>query len=164
MGKKVLVLNADYSAVSVCSPEKAFILVLLEKAEVINKAEGYFFRTINRAFPLPSVIRLRQYVNVPFRGVMLNRQNIFKRDNFTCVYCGSKKDLTIDHVIPKSRRGNSSWQNLVTACRKCNSYKGDHTPEEVGLVLPYKPYKPNFLKFVREFSKYGDSSWDAYLR
>jgi 5-methylcytosine-specific restriction endonuclease McrA len=164
MGKKVLVLNADYRAVTVCSPEKAFILVLLDKAEIIYKSEGYFFRSVSRAYPIPSVIRLRQYVNVPFRGVMLNRQNIFRRDNFTCVYCGSKKDLTLDHVLPKSRKGASSWQNLVTACKKCNSYKGDHTPEEVGLSLPYKPYKPTFLKFIREFSKQGDETWDNFLQ
>ena len=122
MGEKVLVLNADFRAMSICSAQKAFILVFLDKAEVVKKAENVFFRTINKVFPIPSVIRLRDYVNVPFRGVLLNRNNIFRRDLNMCVYCGANKDLTLDHVLPKSRGGKTSWQNLVTACKKCNGY------------------------------------------
>jgi 5-methylcytosine-specific restriction endonuclease McrA len=72
--------------------------------------------------------------------------------------------LTLDHVLPKSRGGKTSWQNLVTACKKCNGYKGDHLPQEVGLTLPYKPYKPSFVKFIRDFSKQGDESWNDFLQ
>ncbi|GAB4343970.1 MAG: HNH endonuclease [Flammeovirgaceae bacterium] len=148
---------------SVCSVYKAFLLVYLQKAEIVSIMEGHLIRTVSKAFDAPSVIRLLTYVSMPYKGVMLSRQNIFKRDNHQCVYCGSNEDLTLDHVLPRSRGGTSTWSNLVTACRSCNSKKGDYTPEERGMNLPYKPYKPSFIMFLREFSKAGDDSWYAYL-
>lgn len=163
MARKVLVLNADFRALAVCTVNKAFLLVYLEKAEVINKAENAFLRTVNKTFAMPSVIRLTNYVNVPYRGVMLSRQNIFKRDNGACVYCGTTKNLTLDHVIPRSRGGKTDWTNLVTACKSCNSKKGDLTPEEANMPLPYNPFKPSFIVFLREFSGIGDESWQPFL-
>jgi 5-methylcytosine-specific restriction endonuclease McrA len=100
---------------------------------------------------------------MPYKGVVMSRQNIFKRDGYCCVYCGSRKDLTLDHVLPKSRNGKSSWTNLVTACQKCNSKKGDQTPEEANMRLPYQPYKPSFILFIREIAKMGDHHWRQYL-
>ncbi len=163
MARKVLVLNADFRALAVCTVSKAFLLVYLEKAEIVNKAENVFLRTVNRTFDMPSVIRLVNYVNVPYRGVMLSRQNIFKRDAGTCVYCGTTKDLTLDHVLPRSRGGKTSWTNLVTACKRCNSRKGDLTPDEANMPLPYKPFRPSFVVFLREFSGMGDDSWQPFL-
>ncbi|WP_448518303.1 HNH endonuclease [Rhodoflexus sp.] len=163
MGRKVLVLNADYRALTVCSVYKAFILLFSDKAEIVNKVENSYFRSVTRAFEVPSVIRLYRYVNVPFKNVMLNRHNIFKRDGGRCLYCGSREDLTLDHVLPRSRGGKTTWTNLVTACKKCNARKGDYTPEEAGMPLPYAPFRPSYVVFLRDFSGIGDESWKPYL-
>ena len=162
--KKVLILNADFRAFSVCSVYKAFLLVYLEKAEVVKKAENSVLRTVNRVYDMPSIIRLNQYVNIPYKGVIMTRQNIFKRDGNKCVYCSSPESLTLDHVLPRSRGGGSNWNNLVTACKTCNSKKGDFLPEEIGMELPYKPFKPSFIMFLRDFSGLGDDSWMPYLQ
>ncbi len=161
--QKVLVLNADYRAFSVCSVYKAFLLVYMEKAEIVNKAKDVFLKTVSEAYAVPTVIKLRSYVNIPYRSVMLSRQNIFKRDSGKCVYCSSPKDLTLDHVIPKSRGGKTTWNNLVTACKSCNSRKGDFMVEEIEMDLPYKPYRPSFVMFLRDFSGKTDESWMQYL-
>ena len=149
ISRKVLVLNADYRAISVCSTAKAFLLIYLHKAEMLNQSHEGFIQTVNRSYPAPSVIRLNSYINIPYRGVMLSRQNIFKRDGNRCVYCGEKKDLTLDHVVPRSKGGKTSWTNLVTACQRCNSRKSDFSLEDVGMALPYKPFKPTFVMFLR---------------
>jgi 5-methylcytosine-specific restriction endonuclease McrA len=114
---------------------------------------------------MPSIIRLNRYVNKPFRqgGVVLNRQNVFKRDSNRCQYCTSVKDLTLDHVQPKSRGGKTSWDNLVTACKSCNGKKGDFTPDEAGMILISKPYKPSFVMFLRDFSERISEDWLIYL-
>lgn len=164
MARKVLVLNSDYRALTVCSVYKAFLLVFLDKAEVVNQVENTFLRSVSQSFPMPSVIRLYSYVNMPYKSVMLNRHNIFKRDGHRCVYCSSREDLTIDHVMPRSRGGKTKWTNLVTACKKCNARKGDYTPEEAGMRLPYAPFKPSFVVFLRDFSGIGDDTWKPYLQ
>jgi HNH endonuclease len=163
MGRKVLVLNQDYTALTVCNVEKAFILVYLKKAEMVSESRNSALRTISVTFPMPSIIRLHRYVNLPYKGVMLTRQNVFKRDGQRCQYCGAHEDLTLDHVLPKSRGGKSSWDNLVAACRRCNAKKGDYTPDEAGLRLPQKPYKPSFIMFLRDFSGNVDEDWHPYL-
>ncbi|WP_291725828.1 HNH endonuclease [Bernardetia sp.] len=164
VSRKVLVLNADYRAISVCSVAKAFLLVYLQKAETVNTVQGGFIQTVNKAFAAPSVIRLNSYINIPYRGVMLTRQNIFKRDGNQCVYCNSTKDLTLDHVVPRSQGGKTSWTNLVSACQRCNAKKSDFSLEDVGMTLPYKPFKPTFVMFLREFSRMGDENWKPYLQ
>ena len=163
MGRKVLVLNQDYSAFTICSVPKAFLLVYLRKADLIAESETEKLRSVSETFPMPSVIRLHKYVYLPYRGVMLTRQNIFKRDTHQCQYCGIADDLTLDHVMPKSRGGRTSWDNLVTACKRCNSRKGDFTPDEAGLFLAQKPYKPSFVMFLRDFSGTVDASWLPFL-
>ena len=164
MGRKVLILNSDFRALTICSVNKAFLLVYMNKAEVVNKVENQYLRTISRSFDMPSVIRLYSYVNMPYKGVMLNRQNVFKRDGNLCVYCGVREELTLDHVMPRSRGGKTNWTNLVTACKKCNAKKGDYTPEEAGMRLPYKPFKPSFVVFLREFSGVADEHWKQFLQ
>ena len=163
MGRKVLILNQDYSALTICSAAKAFLLVYLHKADLVAESHTEALRSINRSFPMPTVIRLHKYVYLPYRGVMLTRQNIFRRDAYTCQYCGSHDDLTLDHVQPKSRGGRSSWDNLTTACKRCNSRKGDFTPEEAGLTLGQRPYKPSFVMFLRDFSGTLDETWLPFL-
>ncbi|SDL78946.1 5-methylcytosine-specific restriction endonuclease McrA [Siphonobacter aquaeclarae] len=163
MGRKVLVLNQDYSALTICSVAKAFLLVYLKKADLIAESQNESLRSISQSFPLPTVIRLHKYVYLPYRGVMLTRQNIFRRDGNRCQYCGTSEDLTLDHMYPKSRGGKSSWDNLVTACKRCNSRKGDFTPEEAGMALRQRPFKPSFIMFIRDFSGIIDETWLPYL-
>lgn len=160
---KVLILNQDYSALTICSVQKAFILVYLNKADIVSESAQGGIQTISRTFPRPSVIRLHRYVNLPYKGVVLSRQNIFKRDNHQCQYCGITTDLTLDHVLPRSRGGKSSWTNLVTACKTCNSKKGDLTPEEAQMPLMRKPFKPSFIMFLRDFSGKIEKEWECYL-
>jgi 5-methylcytosine-specific restriction endonuclease McrA len=163
MGRKVLVLNQDYSALTICSVPKAFLLVFLRKADLVAESATEQLRSVSQSFPMPSVIRLHRYVYLPYKGVMLSRQNVFRRDAGNCQYCGRTEDLTLDHVIPKSRGGKTSWDNLTTACRKCNSRKGDLTPEEAKMPLKVKPYKPSFVMFLRDFSGSIEASWIQFL-
>lgn len=163
MDSRVLVLNQDFSPLMVCSVERAFILVYLNKSEMIRSANGHKIHSITRSFPMPSVIRLNRYVNAPYKGVNLTRQNIFKRDNFECQYCGTKRDLTLDHVIPSSRGGPHSWLNLVTACKRCNAKKGDYTLEEAGMSIMNRPFKPSYTLFLRDISGMKQEEWDEFL-
>jgi len=164
MGKKVLVLNQDFTAITICSVPKAFVLVFLNKAEMVTHSGTTRLRTVSSSYPLPSVIRLNSYVHVPFRnGVVLNRQNIFKRDGGHCQYCGSGRDLTLDHVHPRSRGGKTSWDNLITACKVCNSRKGDNTPEEANMPLRQRPFRPSFVMFLRDFTDKVSEDWTHYL-
>ncbi|MES2734607.1 MAG: HNH endonuclease [Bacteroidota bacterium] len=163
MGRKVLILNQDYSALTVCTVPKAFILVYLKKAELVSEASDLQLRSVSHTFPMPSVIRLFNYVHLPYKGVMLTRQNVFKRDGHRCQYCGMGEELTLDHVVPRSRGGQSKWDNLTTACKRCNSRKGDYTPEEARMHLTSKPFKPSFVMFLRDFSGPVDEKWQPYL-
>lgn len=164
MNDRVLVLNQDFSPLMVCSVQRAFVLVYLNKSEMIRPANGHKLHSVSHSFPMPSVIRLNRYVRAPYKGVALTRQNIFKRDNFECQYCGTSKDLTLDHIIPSSKGGPHTWINLVTACKKCNAKKGDFTPEEAGMPIRKKPYKPSYALFLREMSGHHGNEWDDYLQ
>lgn len=163
MDSRVLVLNQDYSPLMVCSVERAFVLVYLNKSEMVRTANGHQLRSITRSFPMPSVIRLNRYVHAPYKGVTLTRQNVFKRDNFECVYCGTRRELTLDHVMPSSRGGTHSWTNLVTACKRCNTRKGDFTPEEAEMSLRQNPFKPSYALFLRDLSGMNQKEWDEFL-
>ncbi|MEQ9304181.1 MAG: HNH endonuclease [Marinoscillum sp.] len=159
----VLVLNADYNPLTVCSTERAFLLIYLNKAELISDIKEKMLRSVDQEFLYPSVIKVKKYIHVPYKGVVLTRHNIFKRDAFHCQYCGNNKDLTLDHLIPKSKGGKSSWTNLVTACKHCNAKKGDFTPEEAGLKLFKKPIRPSYVMFLRTTSKSLRADWLPYL-
>jgi 5-methylcytosine-specific restriction endonuclease McrA len=163
MGRKVLVLNQDYTALSICSVPKAFLLVYLHKAELVAESSNLHLRTVSDVFPMPTVIRLHRYVNLPYKGVMMTRQNIFKRDSHSCVYCGTHEDLTLDHVIPKSKGGKTSWDNLATACKRCNTKKGDFTPEDANMPMRHRPFKPSFIVFLRDYSGSTEESWLPFL-
>jgi len=160
---RALVLNQDFRPISVCSIQRAFVLVFMEKVEMVTPFNGYKFHTVDSEYNIPAVVRLQQYINVPYRGVELSRLNIFKRDSHSCQYCGSDKDLSIDHVLPRSRGGGSSWKNLVAACKPCNARKGDETPEEANMPLNQKPFKPSYLMFLRDFSGFKYEEWKPYL-
>jgi 5-methylcytosine-specific restriction endonuclease McrA len=163
MNGRALVLNMDYSPISICTIQRAFLLVFLQKAELLRENEAHIIRTIDKHYPMPSVIKLKKYVHVPYKGVILSRENIFRRDSFECQYCGTKKELTLDHVIPKAKGGSTTWNNLVTACKQCNSKKGDFSPEEAGLELKMKPFRPSYVMFIRDFSGYSYDEWLPFL-
>lgn len=115
-------------------------------------------------FPWPSVIRISKFIKVPYKKVILTRKNILRRDNYKCAYCGrSDLMLTVDHIIPKARGGSDSWENLVTACTKCNNIKGDRTPEEANMKLLTKPYKPSHVIFIKNIVSKIDEKWKPYL-
>lgn len=158
----ILVLNADYVPLSVTSLRKGFKLTFKGKAEVIESHSDTIVRTEKFSMAQPSVIRLLNYVALPYRKITLTRQNIFKRDGQKCVYCPSRKDLTLDHVMPKSRGGKDTWENLVTCCSKCNIKKANRTPEEAGMKFHGTPKAPNpFVMIAR--SKDLSENWKPYI-
>ena len=159
MREKVLILNQDYSAIAVCTVQKAFVLVYLDKAELVAKANGSVLHTVTSSYPVPSVIRLQRYVRVPYYGISMSRHNVLRRDNFTCQYCGTGKNLTLDHLVPRSRGGDTSWHNLVTACMLCNTRKGNRTPEEAGLKLLRKPKRPSLQSFLQLHQDANSEDW-----
>jgi len=163
MNLKALVLNLDYTPISVCTAHRAFLLVFLNKAEIVKANSNFSLHTVSDEFPLPSVIKLGRYVNVPYKGVVLSKENVFKRDGFQCQYCGNQKDLTLDHLVPKAKGGKTSWNNLVTACKKCNSMKGDYSPEEAGLQLTFKPFKPSYIMYLKDLSSRTYEEWKPFL-
>lgn len=160
----MLVLNHNYEPLSVCNARKAINLLWLEKAELVEARNGQTIRSISVSFPLPSIVRLSAYVKVPFKKIILSRKNILRRDGHRCQYCG-KKDipLTVDHIIPRAKGGGDSWENMVCACVRCNNVKGDRAPGEIHLQLERKPFRPNHVMFLRDFSGTVDDEWKPYL-
>ena len=158
----VLLLNQDYSPLSLCSVQRAFLLIFLNKAELVEVVKGQQLRSISSSYPFPSVVKIKKYIHVPYQRVVLSRQNIFKRDEGKCQYCGTTKDLTLDHVIPRSKGGKSNWTNLVTACKKCNSVKGDYALNQIGMKLFKKPVKPTYLSFLKMNQMFKEE-WIPYL-
>jgi CRISPR/Cas system Type II protein with McrA/HNH and RuvC-like nuclease domain len=142
--QQVLVLNFDFTPLNVTSLQRGFILVIKGKAEIIE-ADANPIVTAYKEYVRPLIIRLLRYINYRGNSIRVNRQRVFKRDDHQCVYCGSQKELTIDHVQPRSRGGRNTWTNLVTCCSKCNHKKGNKTPEEANMKLKKKPYEPTFV-------------------
>ncbi|GAB4476535.1 MAG: HNH endonuclease [Anaerolineae bacterium] len=142
MNEPVLVLNANYEPLNVCSMQRAVGLMIAGKAEVlVGRASP--IHTASATFPRPSIVRLSYMVHRPHQRVKLSKREIFRRDNYTCQYCGKTgAPLTIDHVIPRNRGGTHSWHNLVTACPACNRRKGGRTPEEAHMPLRRRPGEP----------------------
>lgn len=163
MNSEVLVLNQDYQPISVCSVQRSVKLVFLDKAELLHDDPDKIIRTVNEEYSYPSVIRLRRYIRLPYAKIVLSRRNIMKRDRSTCQYCGTRSDLTLDHVLPKSRGGADSWENLVTACNNCNVKKGNRTPEEAGMPLNIKPYRPVHITFFQNLLNGVQEHWKPYL-
>lgn len=138
--------------------------MFMTKAELVAQRDGQQVHSINHVMPYPSVIRLSRFIHVPYKRIELSRRNIIRRDGFRCQYCGIKSsELTIDHIIPKSRGGSESWDNLVSACKSCNNKKGSHTPEEAGIHLLHKPSKPNHIVFIRQYMGINEENWKPFL-
>ncbi len=158
---KVLVLNASYEPLNITSWRRAIVLLLKGKAEQLEQED----RLITADIPFPKVIRLRYYVRVPYKEIPLTRRNLLERDRHTCQYCTSRERLTLDHIIPRSRGGGDTWENLVTACVRCNVKKGNRTPKEADMDLLVKPRRPHSsLYFELLKSTQGDNNpeWKKY--
>jgi 5-methylcytosine-specific restriction endonuclease McrA len=163
MEKRVLVLNLDHSPVAVVTVQKAIVLTFMEKASSLSFYETLVVRTVSREFRYPAVVRLNQYKNIPYKGVLLNRANLFRRDSNECQYCGSKKQLTIDHIVPRSKGGKTNWTNLITACHRCNVVKGNKTPEQAGMHLKSEPFRPSLAFFLSEYAERHAEEWMPFL-
>ena len=152
---RVIVLNYDYSFIDKVSVKKAFRM--LEKGKVtVEKWSNNTIRTVTRTFFIPLVVRLIKFVRIIYRRrVLWKPRNVYTRDNYTCMYCGRKNlsgaELTIDHVLPRSRGGKDTFENTVTACKNCNNIKGDRTPNEAMMYFIQKgfiPYQPTIMEFM----------------
>lgn len=163
MEKKVLVLNLDHSPVAIVNVQKAIVLTYLNKAMLLERFEYLSIRTVDRIFYYPAVIRLQEYKPVPYQGALLNRHNIFKRDQNQCQYCGARKALTIDHIIPKSKGGKTNWVNLITACHHCNTKKGNRTPEQADMALRQDPFRPTLAYFIADYAIKNAEEWLPFL-
>lgn len=163
MDAHVLVLNKDYQPLSICSVHRSIRLLFLDKAEMVHDYPERKVHTVNEEYDYPSVIRLRRFINIPFNKIVLTRHNVMKRDAKECQYCGSSRNLTIDHVMPKSRGGQDTWENLVTACDECNVKKGSRTPEEATMSLNRKPYRPIHITFLQSIVGSVKEDWKPYL-
>ena len=162
--EQVLVLNASYEPLNVCSVRRAHVLVWKGKAEVLESLDQPLTSS-SATFVWPHVIRLRVYVRVP-RAVKrrISRRALFARDGFRCVYCGdSSHRLTLDHVVPRSRGGDSVWENVVTACGPCNLRKGDRLLEEASMTLRRQPKPPAPVLFIRLAANRVPDTWRQYL-
>ena len=159
LDKRALVLNKVWNPIQLTDVRNALILLCKGSAKVIctESFQPYdlddwlnvppngagFIQTAKLKISVPEVILLTTYDKIPMLNPLFSKRNVLKRDKYTCQYCGAQtKDLTIDHVLPKSRRGVTSWDNVVTACQPCNHKKADKTPREAGLVLKKAPVKP----------------------
>jgi 5-methylcytosine-specific restriction endonuclease McrA len=162
----VLVLNLGYEPLNVCRVRRAIVLIEESKAEMLENGSGYI-RSANRVFAIPSVIRISTMVRRPNRpNRKLTRMEIFRRDNYTCQYCGNKvKQLTLDHVIPRYRGGQHTWENVVSACGSCNRGKAGRTPKEAGMKLLRTPAPPrdNTLSFAYDHHREISKEWQKYL-
>ena len=164
---KSLVLNYSYEPLQFCSARHAIVMVLSGRAEEIE-SDDYIVHSPNASFSLPAVIRTLKMVRKNRNNkVAFSKKNILKRDNYTCQYCSTtSQTLTIDHIIPKSRGGKTTWNNVVVACKPCNLKKSDKTPEEIGFYLAKKPAKPDFYLYslsVPPAPKSHLECWNKYL-
>lgn len=163
--KPALLLNTTYEPISVVSWKQSFKLLISDKIQVLERYD-VTVSSANAEHRVPSVIRLKERVNVKRKKIAFSRLNVYRRDNFRCQYCGDEfdyDDLTFDHVVPQSKGGQTNWQNIVTSCEPCNTKKDDRTPDEADMKLLSDPDKPKSLPFgMRLFYEDEPDAWEAY--
>jgi len=189
LSQNVLVLNRSWIAVDITNLRRALTLLYLRLAKVVTEEyetydfdswaelslaahmtedHGLYVRTVSGQLKAPEVIVLSGYNGFPPKRVKFSRRNIFSRDKYTCQFCGSKPrrdDMTIDHIVPRSRGGRSTWENVVLACTSCNKRKGDRLPSEAGMRPIRIPKRPHWLNFLAR-SHAGSSyhrSWQRFV-
>ena len=160
----MLVLNATYEPVNVCTVRRAAVLLLKEKAEIVEHS-SYELRSEHATLPRPVVIRLVTFVKVPrdTHRRKITRRAVFARDGWTCQYCGVRSNLTVDHVIPRSKGGSSEWDNIVASCAPCNRRKGDMLPEKANMHPRNRPKAPHPQVFIHVASPTIPASWKQWL-
>ncbi len=160
--RRALVLNATFEPLGIVSSRRAVLLVLDTKAELIHSTERVF-RAERLSVPEPSVVRLVRYIQIPHHyRVAVNRRTVFARDGARCQYCGSAAE-NLDHVIPRSKGGPHTWENVVAACRRCNTRKEDRLPHEVGMVLRSTPVAPRHRVQLLALCGGASAEWKTYL-
>lgn len=166
MNNAVLVLNQNYEPLNVCNVRRALVLVIGGRAEILE-ARSHGLASVSAVFPAPSVIRLMYMIRRPRPRVKLTRREIFIRDGFTCQYCNRQaSDLTIDHVIPRSRGGLHVWDNVVSACKACNHRKGGKSIAEARMSLGTQPYEPRagrYYTIERRLDTSIQTDWQKFL-
>jgi len=164
INRSVLVLNQNYEPLSICRARRAVVLVYEGKAEMLEDGAG-FIHSISNRFPLPSVIRLPHQIKRPRQRRRLTRLEVFERDRYICQYCGKEtRQLTLDHVVPRYRGGEQTWENVVSACIRCNRRKAGQTPKEAGMKLINNPGPPkDHLPFYIPVVLKTQSEWQKYL-
>jgi len=160
----VLVLNANFEPINICNTRRAVGLILSGKAALVENGRGYI-HTISRSIPEPSVIRLEYMIRRPRPHVKLTRNEIFRRDNYTCQYCGQQThNLTLDHIQPKHLGGEHSWTNIVAACPSCNHRKGGRRLNESQMKLIHQPIEPTAnANYLYGHQLVIDDKWNTYL-
>jgi 5-methylcytosine-specific restriction endonuclease McrA len=159
---RALVLNASYEPLCAVSTRRALVLVLGGRAEIVHEGDGVF-RSESMQLPEPSVVRLSTYVKVPhLTRVAVSRRSVFARDNGTCQYCGDVAE-SIDHVVPRSKGGPHAWENVVAACKSCNSRKRDLSVKQAGMKLRSRPHAPTSRVWVLAASGSTRPEWSTYL-
>lgn len=162
--RHVLVLNASYEPLNITTWRRAVVMVLKGKAEGLEHDPA---RRIREDTLLPTVIRLRHFVRVPYKPLPLTRRNLFHRDGHRCQYCGaSAEQLSVDHVVPRSRGGLDTWENVTTACLPCNVRKGNRTPREAAMPLlrpPHRPLGSFSFEASRQISTGQHGEWAKYV-
>jgi 5-methylcytosine-specific restriction endonuclease McrA len=160
----VLVLNATYEPINVCTVRRAVVLMLKDKAVAVEHAD-WMLHSEHTAISRPVVIRLVTYVKVPreARRRKITRRAVFARDGWSCQYCGSSSNLTVDHVIPRSKGGVSTWENIVASCAPCNRRKGDLLPRQANMHLRRAPRTPRAEIFIAVSSPTIPTAWRQYL-
>lgn len=164
MNEPVLVLNANFEPINVCSTRRAIGLIVSGKAAMVMNGRGYI-RTIRELFPRPSVIRLEYMIHRPRPRVKLTRREIFRRDNYTCQYCGRRDmTLTIDHVVPKHLGGKHTWTNVVAACSSCNHRKGGRRVDEAHMYPLRPPNEPSASAMYLYGRQLADNTdWEKFI-
>jgi 5-methylcytosine-specific restriction endonuclease McrA len=160
---RTLVLNAGYEPLAVISFKRALVLVMTHKASVIEHVEGDPVRAASGEFERPAVIILAHYVRVPYsRRIPVTRRGVLRRDGHRCGYCG-RGAATVDHVLPRSRGGGDTWENLVACCLRCNNAKADRTPREMGWELRMTPQAPRGGTWTVRGADRQEPKWEPYL-
>ncbi len=162
---RVLVLNASYEPINVCTVRRAAVLILKNRAEILERGD-WSLHAESLTLPRPVVIRLITYVRIPrdAHRRKITRRAVFARDRWTCQYCGNERgNLTVDHVVPRSKGGDSTWDNIVTCCAPCNRRKGDRLPKQVGMLPVRKPKAPSSTIFIHVAAPTIPAAWEQYL-